>query len=161
LATADPVTFLVLLFVYSIAAAVALPIPVEFFLLLNPRVDPLLSAAVLGLGKGVGSIAVFYVGHLVNPWIERWIGRHSIGGRFLKILEKFVLKTGWIGLLILLAIPFMSDTAVNYFYALLNKENEAIGRWSFVIANILGGTARALIFLWILPLVVRVPASFG
>ncbi|HKZ89350.1 MAG TPA: VTT domain-containing protein [Thermoplasmata archaeon] len=150
---ADPLTFLVLLFLYSIAAAVALPIPVEFFLLLNPGVDPLVSAAVLGLGKGVGAIVVFIVGHKVNPWIERWIGRHSIGGRILKVLELFVRKTGWPGLLVLLAIPFMSDTAVNYFYALLNEEGHAIRRWSFVAANVVGGTARALVVLWVLPLI--------
>lgn len=143
--------FLVLLFAYSVAAAVALPIPVEFFLLINPSVDPLVSATVLGLGKGAGAILVFYVGHKVNPWIERWIGRHSIGGRILKTLERFVRKTGGMGLLVLLSIPFMSDTAVNYFYALLNEEGHAIGRWTFVLANVVGGTARALIFLWVLP----------
>ncbi|MGQ0796492.1 MAG: VTT domain-containing protein [Methanobacteriota archaeon] len=151
LGTADPLTFLVLLFAYSVAAAVALPIPVEFFLLLNPSVDPLVSAAVLGLGKGAGAIVVFYLGYKINPWIERWMGRHSIGGRILKALEAFVRRTGWVGLLILLAIPFMSDTAVNYFYALLNEEGHAVGRWSFVVANVVGGTARALLFLWVLP----------
>jgi len=148
---ADPVTFLVLLFAYSVAAAVVLPIPVELFFLIDPPVDPLVSATVLGLGKGAGAILVFYIGHKLNPWIERWIGRHSVGGRILKTLERFVRKTGWVGLLALLAIPFMSDTAVNYFYALLNEEGRAIGRWSFVVANVVGGTVRALIFLWVLP----------
>jgi uncharacterized membrane protein YdjX (TVP38/TMEM64 family) len=87
----------------------------------------------------------------MNPMIERWMGRHQFGARILKILEMFVRKTGWTGLLVLLAIPFMSDTAVNYFYSLLNEEGEAIGRWPFVAANLIGGIARAYLFLWLLP----------
>lgn len=152
--TADPLTYLVLLFLYSVAAAVFLPIPVEAYLVINLTVNPLLKAAALGIGKGVGAILVFAIGFKMNPWIERWIGRHTIGGRILKPFEMFVRRTGWPGLLILLAIPFMSDTAVNYFYALLNEEGHAIGRWSFVVANAVGGTARTLVFLYILPLVV-------
>ena len=58
-------------------------------------------------------------------------------------------RTGWVGLTILLAIPFMSDTAVNYFYSLLNEEGHAIGRWYFVLANFIGGIARAYLFLWL------------
>ena len=70
----------------------------------------------------------------------------------LDVLEAFVRKTGWVGLLVLLAIPLMSDTAVNYFYSLLNREGEAVSRWRFVLANVVGGIVRALIFLWIIPL---------
>ncbi len=119
---------------------------------LYPEVDPLLKALVLGLGKGVGAIAVFYVGGYVNNWLERWATRHPRGRRVLDVLEAFVRKTGWLGLLVLLAIPLMSDTAVNYFYSLLNRERQAVGRWRFVLANVLGGIVRALIFLWILRL---------
>jgi len=77
--------------------------------------------------------------------------RHPIGKKILKILEGFVRRTGWVGLTILLAIPFMSDTAVNYFYSLLNEEGHAIGRWHFVLANLIGGIVRAYLFLWLLP----------
>jgi hypothetical protein len=44
----------------------------------------------------------------------------------------------------------MSDTAVNYFYSLLNEEGHAITRWHFVAANLAGGIVRALLFLWFL-----------
>ena len=142
--------YIVALFLYSIAAAVALPIPVELFLFLPTGVDPIVRAVVLGLGKAVGAILVFFVGVRVNPWIERWMGRHSLAARILKLMERFVRRTGWIGLTILLAIPFMSDTAVNYFYSLLNEEGHAITRWHFVAANLIGGIVRALIFLWFL-----------
>src|SRR5207253_9134020 len=97
LEAAGEVGYLVGLFLYAIAAAVALPLPVEILLPLYPRIDVSVKAVVLGLGKAVGAIFVFYVGHKVNPLIERWMGRHPIGARILKILETFVGKTGWIG----------------------------------------------------------------
>lgn len=149
--SAGELGYLVGLFLYAIAAAVALPLPVEILLPLYPQIDSSVKAVVLGLGKAVGAIFVFSVGHKVNPMIERWMARHQFGARILKILEMFVRKTGWTGLLVLLAIPFMSDTAVNYFYSLLNEEGEAIGRWPFVAANLIGGIARAYLFLWLLP----------
>src|SRR2546429_9009109 len=70
------------------------------------------------------------------------MGRHPWGAKILKAMETFVRKTGWVGLTVLLAIPFMSDTAVNYFYSLLNEEGHAVGRWHFVLANLIGGGAR-------------------
>jgi membrane protein YqaA with SNARE-associated domain len=144
--------YLIGLFLYSIAAAVILPIPVEFALLAYPQLDTSVKAVVLGLGKAAGAIVVFYVGYKVNPRIERWMRRHAIVARILKALEGFVRRTGWIGLTLLLALPFMSDTAVNYFYSLLNEEGQAIGRWHFVLANLVGGIARSYLFLWLLHL---------
>lgn len=149
--SAGEVAYLFGLFFYSIAAAVVLPIPVELLLLLYPGINPGIKAFVLGLGKAVGAIVVFFVGNKVNPFIERWMERHPIGKRVLKSLETFVRRTGWVGLTILLAIPFMSDTAVNYFYSLLNEEGHAISRWHFVLANLIGGIVRALLFLSLLP----------
>lgn len=148
---AGEVGYLVALFLYSIATAVALPIPVELFLVFYAGIHPIVKAVVLGLGKAVGAILVFHVGARVNPWIERWMGRHSFAAKILTPLEKFVRRTGWIGLMILLAIPFMSDTAVNYFYSLLNEEGRAISRWRFVGANLVGGIVRALLVLLVLP----------
>lgn len=141
--------YLLSLYAYAIAAAVVLPIPVEFLLLPYPEIDSLAKALVLGLGKGTGAIAVFYIGRGVNRWLERWMERHPYWRRILKAMEWFVRETGWIGLMILLAIPLMSDTAVNYFYSLLNEQGKAVSRWQFVVANVVGGVARALVFLWI------------
>src|SRR3989449_3059862 len=139
LESAGVVAYLFGLFLYAIAAAVVLPIPVELLLLLYPEINPAVKAIALGLGKAVGAVVVFFVGNKVNPYIERWMDRHPIGKRVLKLLEAFVRRTGAIGLAVLLAIPFMSDTAVNYFYSLLNEEGHAIGRWHFVLANLIGG----------------------
>jgi len=143
--------YLVSLFLYAIAAATFSPVPVEILLPFHSEIDLAIKAVVLGLGKAVGAIAVFYVGHKVNPFIEKWMGRHPFGARILKFLERFVRRTGWIGLTILLAIPFMSDTAVNYFYSLLNEEGHAIGRRYFVLGNLIGGVARTYLFLWLYP----------
>jgi len=145
------VGYLLGLFLYSIAAAVILPVPVEVALMAYPQLDTSVKAVVLGLGKAVGAIAVFYVGYKVNPVIERWMGRHAAVARVLAAMEWFVRKTGWVGLTVLLAIPFMSDTAVNYFYSLLNEEGHAVGRWHFVLANLIGGIARTYLFLALLP----------
>ena len=142
--------YLFAVFLYAIAATVILPIPVELLLPLYPGIDPGIKAVVLGLGKAAGAIVVFYVGKKMNPHIERWMGRHDLAAKILKPLEAFVRGTGWIGLTVLLAIPLMSDTAVNYFYSLLNEEGSAIGRWWFVLANLIGGIARAYIVLWLL-----------
>ena len=145
------VGYLLGLFLYSIAAAVILPVPVEVALLAYSQLDTSVKAVALGLGKAVGAIVVFYVGYKVNPLIERWMGRHAAVARVLAAMEWFVRKTGWIGLTVLLAIPFMSDTAVNYFYSLLNEEGHAVGRWHFVLANLIGGIARTYLFLALLP----------
>ena len=149
--TADDVAYLVLLFVYAVLAAVALPLPVEALLPFHNDIDPLVKAAVVGAGKGIGAIVVFLVGHKVNPWLERWMSRRPTWRRFLKVLEAFVRKTGWIGLLVLLSIPFMSDTAVNYFYALLNEDGKAVPRTHFVLSNVIGGIVRTLVILWLIP----------
>ena len=146
--SAGDVGYLFGLFLYSLAAAVILPIPVEALLPFYTGIDTSVKAVVLGLGKAVGAIVVFHVGYKVNPLIERWMMRHASVARGLKALEGFVRRTGWIGLTILLAIPFMSDTAVNYFYSLLNEEGHAIGRRYFVLANFVGGVARSYLFLW-------------
>ena len=151
LESAGEAWYLLGLFLYAAAAAIVLPIPVEILLPLYPGIDPAVKSVVLGLGKAVGAIAVFYVGHRVNPVLERWMTQHPFAARVLKPLETFVRRTGWVGLTILLSIPLMSDTAVNYFYSLLNAEGRAIGRTQFVLANLIGGIVRAAIFLWLLP----------
>jgi uncharacterized membrane protein YdjX (TVP38/TMEM64 family) len=151
LESAGEAGYLLGLFFYVIAATVALPIPLEILLSLS-QIDTSVKAVVVGLGKAVGAIFVFYVGSKVNRLLERWMSRHPSGARVLKALEGFVRKTKWVGLTILLAIPFMSDTAVNYFYSLMNEEGQAIGRRYFVLANFIGGVVRTYLYLWLLPL---------
>ena len=67
----DPVTYLLILFIFSVAAAVFLPLPVEIGLIWNPGVFFPVKALVLGLGKGVGAVAVFYIGAVLNKIASR------------------------------------------------------------------------------------------
>jgi hypothetical protein len=72
---ADPGTYLVLLFLYSIASAIILPIPVEIALVINPSVFFPLKALDVGLGKMVGAIAVFFIPswiRAVSKRFENW-----------------------------------------------------------------------------------------
>jgi membrane protein YqaA with SNARE-associated domain len=72
----DPVTYLLILFIFSVAAAVFLPLPVEIGLIWNPGVFFPVKALVLGLGKGVGAVAVFYIGAVLNKIASR---THRLG----------------------------------------------------------------------------------
>jgi uncharacterized membrane protein YdjX (TVP38/TMEM64 family) len=155
LETPGAVGYLFGLFLYSLAAAVILPIPVELLLTAAEEVATSVKAVVLALGKAVGAVFVFFVGTKVNPWLERWMGRLPWAARILKVMEGFVRKTRWVGLMILLAIPLMPDTAVNYFYSLMNEEGHAIGRRSFVVANFVGGVVRTYLYLFIFQSLLR------
>jgi len=146
----DPVTFLILLFIYVVLAAIILPIPLEIAIALNPMVSIPIKAVVVGLGKGTGAIGIFYIGATVEESIARWrrwrwfdwIVRNSV---------KLVDKLGYIGLFILLAIPGMTDTVPLYIFSLFNKGGEEAEKTfslrGFVIVNILAGILRT-VFTW-------------
>lgn len=57
----DPWTYLLMFFLFSVAAAIILPVPIEIGLIWNPGMFFPLKALDLGLGKAVGSIAVFFI----------------------------------------------------------------------------------------------------
>jgi hypothetical protein len=72
----DPLTYLFLFFLFSIAAAVFLPIPIEIGLIWNPGLFFPLKALDLGLGKAVGAVAVFYIPSWVRS-LMRWFRRRN------------------------------------------------------------------------------------
>jgi membrane protein DedA with SNARE-associated domain len=143
----DPATYLLTLFVFSIGAAVILPIPIEAGLVAAPETMPfIIPALALGLGKGVGAIVVFFIG----AKLEQKVLRYGKWGWFKWLLEKsewFVRRFGYFALFIILSIPFMLDTVPLYIFSVLNKEGELMRfRW-FVLVNVLAGTTRASIVL--------------
>lgn len=72
---AEPMTYLLIFFLFSVAAAVFLPIPIEIGLIWNPGLFFPLKALDLGLGKGVGAVAVFYIGAKLDTAalrLSRW-----------------------------------------------------------------------------------------
>lgn len=145
----DPVAFSVVLYLYSVAATVFLPIPVEAGLFFSPDTHVAVKALVLGAGKATGSIIVFYLGDKIGGGLSRWSHRSekpSMFSGFFKWMEKFVEKTRYFGLYLILSIPLMVDTVPLYLFAMFNRKGTMHLR-PFVITNFLAGITRATIVL--------------
>ncbi len=145
----DPFVFLPLLFVYSILVAVVLPTPVEVALL-PLLAEPALygmAALTVGAGKAAGSGFVFLLGLHADKAIEKVSAQHHLTRRFTDLCLRFVAKTRYIGLFLLLMLPFMSDTVPVYVYSLFNHDGAVLSARYFVFTNFLAGVNRALIIL--------------
>lgn len=146
----DPLTFLLLLFIYVVLAAIILPIPLEIAIALNPLIPIPIKALVVGLGKCTGAIGIFYIGAAVDDSIQRWrrwrwfdwIVRNSV---------KLVDKMGYWGLFILLVIPGMTDTVPLYIFSLFNDggkgDEKTMSLSGFAAVNLVAGILRT-IFTW-------------
>ncbi|OGS41465.1 MAG: hypothetical protein A3K67_03980 [Euryarchaeota archaeon RBG_16_62_10] len=141
---ADPLTYLVIFFLFCVAAAIILPLPVEIGLIWNPGIFFPIKALVLGLGKASGAIAVFVIGakveHAVHRF-ERW-------GWFRWLLTKseaFTRRFGVFALYIIMSIPGMIDTIPLYIFSIFNKEGTLIPLRAFALANLLAGINRAFL----------------
>jgi len=141
---ADPVTYLLIFFLFCVAAAIILPLPVEIGLIWNPGIFFPIKAAVLGLGKASGAVAVFFIGakveHAVHRF-ERW-------GWFRWLLvksEAFTRRYGVFALYIIMSIPGMIDTIPLYIFSIFNQEGKLIRLKDFAIANFLAGINRAFL----------------
>jgi hypothetical protein len=140
----DVFVYSAFLFLYSIAAAIILPIPVEAALFISPATPFILKALLLGAGKAVGSVAIFYIGFELEGPVRRWSERFKFFKRFVDFCEWFVAKLGYLGLFILLSIPLMSDTVVLYVFSLFNKEGRVLQLKWFALVNLLAGITRAM-----------------
>ncbi len=143
--SADPFMFGVLFFLYSIAATVFLPIPIELGLFMNPGTSIWLKALILVAGKGAGAFIVFRIGGAmegpVRGWSERWGWFNAIVCGCTLLVRKF----RYIGLIFLLSIPFMTDTVPVYIFSIFQDEGNPLEwRW-FVLASFVGGFIRALV----------------
>ncbi|MCK5292217.1 MAG: hypothetical protein KAR39_09420 [Thermoplasmata archaeon] len=147
-ATANPFLFFPLLFTYSVLVAIILPFPIELALIFveNPTYM-VVTAIVIGLGKMVGAWAIFFLGLKVEDNIRRWSAKYKIVDKIVKFSIWFVDKTGYVGLFILLSIPFMTDTVPIYIYALFNEEGKLMKRNYFLLTNFAAGIVRGLIFI--------------
>ncbi len=147
-ATTNPFVFFPLLFTYSVLVAIILPFPIELALIFveNPTYM-VVTAIVIGLGKMVGAWAIFFLGLKVEDNIRRWSAKYKIVDKIVKFSIWFVDKTGYVGLFILLSIPFMTDTVPIYIYALFNEEGKLMKRNYFLLTNFAAGIVRGLIFI--------------
>lgn len=143
----DPLAYIIIFFIFCVAAAIILPIPVELGLLFGGSVPYLIKAIVLGLGKGVGSMAVFEIGMKLEPKIRSW--RRWRWFRWLfDNCEKFVAKYNYYALYVILSIPLMLDTVPIYIFSLANKDGKALEVKWFAVTNFFAGVTRAAI-LWV------------
>jgi len=149
---ADPTTYLLIFFIFCVAAAIILPIPVEIGLSLNPGVFFPIKALVMGLGKGTGAFAVYYIGGKV----EETVMRYTKWGWYRWLLEKsekFVRRFGYFALYAIMSIPGMVDTIPLYIFSILNKEGKLLSVQGFVAVNILAGINRAFLIYALIELV--------
>jgi membrane protein YqaA with SNARE-associated domain len=152
-AASNPWVFYPLLFIYSVLVAIILPLPVELALVFVTDPSEIAAAAItIGLGKAVGAWGVFHLGLKVEDNIRRWSEKYKIVNKFVNFCIWFVDKTGYIGLFILLSIPFMSDTIPIYIYSLFNKDGKLMKQRYFILTNFVAGIVRGLIFLGLLNL---------
>jgi len=155
----NEVVYLLATFWYSILVAIVLPIPVELALLpplLARRFGLFAEAAfAVAAGKTVGAWLIFRIGLRVENSIRFWSDRYPLARRLVSGLGKFVEKTGYIGLYILLSIPFMSDTVPVYLYSLFNEEGKWLSERTYLLSNFLAAINRSAI--WVLIFLVSAP----
>ncbi|MFQ6012438.1 MAG: hypothetical protein ACE5LS_02185 [Thermoplasmata archaeon] len=148
----NPMVFLPLLFVYSLLVAIVLPTPVEVALvpLLTQPGFWALAAVTIGGGKAAGSFLVYTIGKRADKVLDKASAGRSLGKRFRNVCVRFVAKTRYVGLFLLLSLPLMSDTVPLYIYSIFNDHGELLSASYFVLTNFLAGVNRALILLIIL-----------
>ena len=140
----DPAIYSLLFFIYTIAATIILPIPVELMLFLSPGTSIVIKALVLGLGKAVGSILVFYIGVNVEGPILKLADKWKFFRKLVAACQLLVTKFGYFGLYIIMSIPLMVDTVPVYLFSIFNKEGTMDVRY-FAIVNLAAGITRAAI----------------
>jgi membrane protein YqaA with SNARE-associated domain len=147
----NPILYSIIFFIYVVLAAVILPIPVEIGLF-NYYINPILLVIILALGKGVGSLIAFEIGSKVRDIFKGKSFGSKLTKKIIDWCERFVIKYGYIGLLIIMSIPLMIDSATLYLFSLLNAKEDgkrAMTRVSFVGINIIAGAIRGTIILLI------------
>jgi hypothetical protein len=140
----DPLLYSIVFFLYTVAATVFLPIPVEIGLFLSPTAPIWLKALVLGLGKAVGSVLVFKLGGKLENPLNSLAGRWGWFQRFVELMHRFVARTRYFGLYAILSVPLMVDTVPIYLFAIFNQKG-TMDLPRFTLTNFAAGITRALI----------------
>lgn len=142
---ADPVTYLLIFYIFCVAAAVILPIPIEIALVVNPGIHIAVKAAVMGLGKGTGALAVYFIGRKIDETVGQYAKRWRWYSWLLRKSEKLVRDYGYFAMYAIMSVPGMVDTIPLYIFSILNKEGELMTLKWFVTVNILAGITRAFL----------------
>lgn len=141
----DPLVYSVVFFIYIIAATLFLPVPVELMLFLSPDTPFVVKAILLGVGKSVGSIIVFYIGMNVEKPINTLSNKWGFFRMVVKFCKWLVDKLGYLGLYLILSIPIMVDTVPVYLFSIFRKDRCDRDLRLFALTNLAAGITRAAI----------------
>lgn len=139
----DPLVYSVVFFIYIIAATLFLPIPVELLLFLSPATPFVLKAILLGVGKAVGSIIVFYIGMNVERPINILTKKWGFFRMVVNFSKWLVDKLGYLGLYLILSVPIMVDTVPVYLFSIFRKDRCDRDLKLFALTNLAAGITRA------------------
>ena len=140
----DPFLYSIVFYLYTIAATIILPIPVEAGLFLSPTTPIWMKALVLGLGKATGATVVFMLGGKLESPLDRITYKWGWFRKFVDLMQIFVAKTRYLGLYLILSIPLMVDTVPIYIFAVFNQKGTMNLR-GFALTNLLAGITRAAV----------------
>ena len=140
----DPITFSIIFFIYAVLAAIILPLPVELGLFFSPATPLAVKILLMGLGKMVGSILVFYIGLRVGDPIKNWSSRFRLFNWLVNKCEWLVSKFHYLGLYLILSTPIMTDTIPLYLFSVFNEKGVLEIKW-FALTSLLAGITRGLI----------------
>jgi hypothetical protein len=147
----DPIVFSIIFFIYTVLAALFLPLPVEIGLFFSPATPVAVKILIMGLGKMVGAILVFYIGLKVGDRIKLWSSRIPLFNWLVNKCEWLVSKFHYLGLYVILSTPLMTDTVPLYLFSVFNEKGVLEVRW-FALTSLLAGITRGLIVLIIFTL---------
>lgn len=157
----NPLLYLPLLYVFALLSTLILPIPVEIGLL-NPFLPFPSLILVLALGKASGSALVFPLGRRLGDEIRARIERFPRFALLYAWVERWIERGGYAALFLMLAIPFMTDTAPLYAFTILHPGSpgakpgdplpstrgaRALLLGPFVAVNFAAGVVRGSLFL--------------
>ena len=140
----DPLSFTVIFLIYAILAAIILPIPVEIGLFFSPETPLLVKVLIMGLGKMIGAIIVYYIGLTVGDQLRMWSSRFRVFNWIVNKCEWLVNKFHYVGLYIILSTPLMTDTVPLYLFSVFNEKGVFTMKW-FALVSFMGGMTRGLI----------------
>ncbi len=139
----DPLVYSAVFFIYIIAATLFLPVPVELLLFLSPATPFLFKAILLGVGKAIGSIIVFYIGMNVEKPINTLTRKWGFFRWVVNFSKWLVEKLGYLGLYLILSVPIMVDTVPVYLFSIFRKDRCDRDLRLFALTNLAAGITRA------------------
>jgi hypothetical protein len=96
------------------------------------------------MGKAIGSVLVFALGDRVSGRTERLFTKNRRLRSFMDRMHRFIDRTRYLGLYLILSTPLMVDTVPLYLFSLFNQKGLMNIKW-FAVTNFLAGIARAVI----------------